>query len=76
MAAFAEFFGSVFLILGLFSRLSCLLLAFTMFVAFYSNYAEGNINAYPLDLMIVFLCLLIIGPGRFSIDAQINGFKK
>lgn len=76
MAAFAEFFGSVFLILGLFSRLSCLLLAFTMFIAFYSNYAEGNINAYPLDLMIVFLCLLIIGPGRFSIDAQINGFKK
>lgn len=76
MAAFAEFFCSIFLILGLFTRISCFLLAFTMFMATYGSIAEKDINSYPLNLMFVFLCLMITGPGKFSIDASISGFKK
>ncbi|MBC8047164.1 MAG: DoxX family protein [Fimbriimonadaceae bacterium] len=76
MAAFAEFFGAAFLILGLFTRISCLMLVFTMFIAFYGGYIEKDMNSYPLNLMLVFISIFIIGPGKFSLDAQINGFKK
>lgn len=76
MAAFAEFFGAAFLILGLFTRVSSFMLAFTMFIAFMSSSAKGDFNAYPFEMMIVFIAILIIGPGKFSIDAQISGFKK
>lgn len=76
MAAFTEVFCSAFLILGLFSRLSSLLLAFTMFIAFYGGVLAKDISSYPLDLMFVFIMLLITGPGKYSIDAQISGFKK
>ncbi len=76
MAAFAEFFGAVFLILGLFTRISSFMLAFTMFIAVMTSVAKNDFNAYPFEMMIVFIAFMIIGPGKFSIDAQISGFKK
>lgn len=76
MAAFAEFFGSVFLMLGLFTRISAFMLAFTMLVAFIAGHSSTDFNAYPFEMMIVFITIMIIGPGKFSIDAQISGFKK
>lgn len=76
MAAFAEFFGSVFLILGLFTRPAVILMAFVMFIVVYSDYQAGDSFSYPLNLMFIFLTFLIIGPGKYSIDAQISGFKK
>ncbi|HET8962884.1 MAG TPA: DoxX family protein [Chitinophagales bacterium] len=76
MASFAEFFGSVFLILGLFTRPAAFLLSFTMFIVVYSAYVEGDGFSYPLSMLIVFISIMIIGPGKYSIDAQINGFKK
>jgi len=76
MASFAEFFGAVFLILGLFTRISSFLLAFTMFIAVMTSVAKSDFNAYPFEMMIVFIAIMIIGPGKFSIDAQISGFKK
>lgn len=76
MAAFAEFFGSVFLILGLFTRISAFLLVFTMFIIVKGAMDVGDGFAYPVSLLSVFTTILIIGPGKFSIDAQITGFKK
>ncbi len=76
MAAFAEFFGASFLILGLFSRLVALMLAFTMLVAFLGGFADKEFNSYAFGMMIVFISLIIIGPGKFSLDAKIGGFKK
>ncbi|HRF75973.1 MAG TPA: DoxX family protein [Chitinophagales bacterium] len=76
MAAFSEFFGAVFIILGLFTRLSAFMLAFTMFIAFMAGNSPNDFNAYPFEMMLVFITIMIIGPGKLSIDAQISGFKK
>lgn len=76
MAAFSEFFGAVFLMLGLFTRASSFLLTITMLVAFLAGNSKDDFNAYPFEMMIVFITIMIIGPGKFSIDAQISGFKK
>ena len=72
IAALVETLGGVFLILGFFFRTSCLLLAFTMLVAFVSHFPieEGYwlIEAgWPLEMGIVFTALLFIGPGRFTL---------
>jgi putative oxidoreductase len=78
MAAFAETFGAVFLILGLFYRPATFMLAFTMFVAMMTHLAKldpWNKVGYPMELMIVFIGLLLIGPGRFSLDNMLFGRK-
>lgn len=75
MAAFAEFFGSGFVILGLLFRPMTLMLAFTMFVA-----ALRHLNLDPdqpgagfggashaLELLVVYLALFFTGAGRFSL---------
>jgi putative oxidoreductase len=72
MAAFAEFFGSVFIILGLFVRPSTVLLMITMLVAVLKNHAAGDGFGYPLDMFIVFLFLFITGPGKYSLDERIR----
>ena len=70
LVVFAEFFCSVFLILGLFTRLSAIPLIITMGVAlFQANngeiFGKGEIAA-------LFLCgyiaILILGPGKVSVD--------
>ncbi len=71
MAATAEFGGGILLILGFFFRPACALLAFTMLVAAVTlTRAEGSIFAasHPIELGIVFLALILIGPGKYSID--------
>jgi putative oxidoreductase len=72
MAAVSEGIGGLLLILGLFYRPVCLLLAFTMTVATLAlAIPKGrNFNEYshPLKLVFVFVGLACVGPGRFSID--------
>lgn len=76
MAAFSEFFGSIFLILGLFSRCTNALLAFTMFIAFLTGFSKNDFNSEAFELMIVFIALIFTGPGKFSLDARLSGNKK
>lgn len=71
LAALAEFGGGVCLLLGLFFRPACLLLATTMAVAVHWHFGRGDslgTASHALELGIVFLSLALIGPGRFSID--------
>ncbi len=72
MAAFAEFAGAAFLILGLFTRPSALLLAFTMLVATLKHINAHEGYSYSLELGVVFLALLITGAGKYSLDARIK----
>lgn len=78
MAAIAEFFGGIFLMLGLLHRLAAAGLAFTMFVAMMLHIGIGDPFmpkvAYPLELGIVFISLALMGPGKFAVDNLI--FKK
>ena len=72
MAAFAEFFGGLCIVLGLFFRPACLLLATTMFVATTRHLATGDGwrgAAHALKMFFVFIGLFTIGPGRYSLDA-------
>ncbi len=76
MAGFAEFFGSLLLIVGLFSRPAAALLAATMTVAAIRHLSlpADAANAgwagasHALELLVVYLGLLLTGPGRLSID--------
>ena len=72
MAAFSECFGGIFLVLGLFFRPACILLTITMLVAStkllkeHQNFQQTA--SRPIELAIVFASLIVIGPGRYSVD--------
>ncbi|MEG6586095.1 DoxX family protein [Dendrosporobacter sp. 1207_IL3150] len=71
MAAFAEFGGGLLLVLGLFFRIANLLLTITMIVAISTKFASGvgfAGAAQPIELGILFLSLILIGPGKYSFD--------
>jgi putative oxidoreductase len=88
LAAYAEFFGAILLIVGLLTRLDALLLAGVMFVAAFvvqlpdalrdpdlaGNRLFGALRAIelPLALLAAMIVLLLIGPGRFSLDALLR----
>ena len=72
MVVFAEFFCSLFLIIGLFTRLATIPLIIAMCVVLF-KVNDGNVfgkaENIPLYLL-CFLTLLIIGPGRISVDSM------
>lgn len=71
LAAFAEFGGAILLILGFLFRPACLLLGVTMVVAtvmLYGNGSDFTLWSHPAKMVVLFFCLMLIGPGRFSVD--------
>jgi putative oxidoreductase len=76
LAACAESFGSLFLILGLFTRPAAALLALTMFVATtrHLSLPEGEPGAgwkgasHAIEFLTVYLTLILTGPGRHALD--------
>jgi len=76
MAAFAESFGAIALITGFFFRPAAFMLAATMFVAVSMHYFNGDAYvpsiSYPLEMFVVFVSLLIAGPGNFTINELFN----
>ena len=71
MAGFSEFFGAILIILGLFFRPATFLLAFTMLVAMISHFVRldpWSKVSVPMDLLILFMALFLIGPGKYSLD--------
>lgn len=73
----AEFFGGLFLILGLLTRPTALVLAVTMLVAIFSVHISNGLfmanNGYEFGLALLAgaVSLLISGGGRASVDSQI-----
>lgn len=71
MAAFSEFVGGILLIMGLFFRPACMLMALTMSVATSMHFGRGDGlrgASHAIEAGIVFLSLIFIGPGRYSLD--------
>jgi putative oxidoreductase len=78
LAASAECFGGLLLIVGLGSRLVSIPLAFTMLVAYGTAHRENLVlifsepekfyGASPFSFLIVSLVVLCFGPGKISID--------
>jgi putative oxidoreductase len=74
LVVFAEFFCSIFVILGLFTRLACIPIIIAMAVAVakghnYDFFGKGE----PASLFfLIFLTILLVGPGKASIDGAVN----
>jgi putative oxidoreductase len=76
MAACAEFFGGLCLLLGLFTRPAALFLAITMTVAATMHLSRGDgiaVASHAIEDGIMFVALLLIGPGRYSLDRMLFG---
>jgi len=73
MAAFAEFFGGVFLIMGLFTTISSFLIFFTMFIAAFVVHKGDPFLKRELAICYFFASMMFTlkGAGRFSLDALI-----
>ena len=73
MAAFAETIGGVLFAMGLLFRPATLMLIGTMVVALVMHISQGDDfmrYGHALDLLILFVSTLIIGPGKYSFDAK------
>jgi len=73
LAVFAEVFCSVFLILGLGTRLAAIPLIITMFVAGFIVHAgdEFRVKEMAFLYLVVYIAIALKGAGKFSIDALI-----
>jgi len=74
LCIFAEFFCSMFLILGLFTRLATIPLIINtcviLFIVWGGDYfGKGEV---PVHYLVSYLVLLLVGPGRISVDGLIG----
>ena len=74
VAVLSEFFGGILLMLGLFTKPAALLNVFVTFTAtfIYHNGDIGNAGLLSFFFLIMCLCILLFGPGKFSLDYLIN----
>lgn len=74
LAMFAEFFCSILIILGLATRWAVIPLIITMLVAIFVAHAADGFQKQelPAHYVLVYVFLLLSGPGKFSIDHLIS----
>src|ERR1700756_6078376 len=84
--ACVEFFGGIFLALGLFSRITSLVLTVSLTMAFVIGDREALlsffsdpdkfVSAAPFAFLVVALIVLIFGAGRISLDTALSFFQR
>jgi putative oxidoreductase len=75
LAAASQFFGGLFVVLGLGTRISALFIATTMTVAAATHLTGGDglVGGTPaVTFAVVFWAMVLLGPGRFSVDAKLS----
>lgn len=74
LAVFAEFFCSIFLLLGFATRLATIPLIITMVVAVFVVHAADGFDKKEMGLhyLLAYVFLLVSGPGKYSIDQMIS----
>ena len=78
MAAFSEFAGGMLLALGFFTRPACFFLLATMIVATSMHISKGDPflkYSHAMEAGFLFLSLLFIGPGKYSLDDRISSIR-
>lgn len=73
LAAAAETVGAVFFTIGLWTKPSSAVLAFTMLMATVFHLAEGHglaKSSHTMELLAVFIAFCIMGAGRYSVDKK------
>ncbi|MEB2779492.1 DoxX family protein [Algoriphagus sp. C2-6-M1] len=70
LAVFAEFFCAILLLIGFKTRLATIPLMITMLIEVFVAHSADPFGRKELPLLyfIVFLSILIFGPGKFSLD--------
>ncbi len=71
LCAIAEFFGGIFLALGLFARISSAALFLTMMIATLFHFAQGDsfdVSSHAIECGIIFLGFVLMGAGKYSLD--------
>lgn len=70
LAAGAEFFCSLLLVIGLMTRLATIPLIITMMVAVFIVHANDPFQKMEFGLLYLFpyIAILLMGPGKFSVD--------
>lgn len=75
LAAIIELFGGLFLVFGLFFRPALSLLSIYMLVLTGIHIGRGDpfsLMSHPLELFVVFVSLLFIGPGKYCLDKKLK----
>ena len=73
LAAFSESIGGILIAAGLFFRPMCAMAAFTMFVAMSQHFITDQGNpGHAFKNLFVLLGLMMIGPGKYSVDAMLS----
>jgi len=83
LAAISEFCGGIALIAGFLTRVASFGIACTMIVATYMhlvvngdpfvNFTGGGSYDHALQMLVVAVLFLLVGPGRFSVDRLVFG---
>lgn len=78
LTVFAEFVCSIFIILGLFTRVAAGFLLFTMIVAGFVVHGADPFDKRELSLLYLSIYLIItsVGAGKFSVDHMIEKRKR
>jgi putative oxidoreductase len=73
IAALSECAGGILLVLGFLTRPACFFLLMTMVVATMMHIGKGDPflkYSHAIESGILFLSLILIGPGKYSLDGQ------
>lgn len=74
-AALSEFGGGILLVLGLFTRMTSLVMTFTMFVATAQHFAQGHTllqASHSIEVGIALVALALMGAGAHSLDRRLG----
>jgi putative oxidoreductase len=73
LVVFSEFFCSLLLIIGLFTRFAAIPLFITMFVALWKVHHMDFLHEDAIALyMACYLLIILVGPGKISVDSMIK----
>jgi putative oxidoreductase len=73
LTIFAEFFCSLLMILGLFTRLASIVLVLCMLVIAFMIHGKNSLGdkEHAFLYLIVFVVIFLTGPGKYSLDARL-----
>ena len=73
-AALSELMGGIFIAIGFLTRPAAFFVTFTMLVAGFLRHADDPFSGKEKAFLFAFIAifLLIVGPGRYSVDARIG----
>ena len=79
MASSSECVGGILLVLGFFTRPACFFLLMTMIVAAIMHIGNGDPflkYSHAMESGILFFSLILIGPGKYSLDGQYRSGRR